>query len=121
MKLDSLQDTRNGDLTIFAPVIEPSMVVWHGALPSNDDIAERYGAQACLPSMTLSSTLVLICVLKHRGYSRCFPQEPTVLNHNHTYNISMHMPEAHSPREIIDTPHHYCSFTYKPAPRQEQI
>eukprot|EP00976_Prorocentrum_cordatum_P064484 1177514-Prorocentrum_minimum.AAC.2 len=74
LSASSPQDTRSGALTVFAPTIDPAMVVWHGAIPSLEEIAELYGADECLPSTftTLHQPYATCSIhLKHAASSMC--------------------------------------------------
>jgi len=39
--------TATGHFTLLAPKLDPQLVVWMGAQPSLEDLAEEYGADAC--------------------------------------------------------------------------
>ena len=41
-------DSETGHYTLLAPKLDPSLVVWMGAQPSLDDLAEQYGADSCI-------------------------------------------------------------------------
>ena len=40
-------DSETGFTVLLAPYLDPQLVVWMGAQPSLDDIAEQYGADSC--------------------------------------------------------------------------
>lgn len=40
-------DSQTGFTVLLAPYLDPQLVVWMGAQPSLDDLAEQYGADSC--------------------------------------------------------------------------
>ena len=40
-------DSETGVTVLLAPYLDPQLVVWMGAQPSLDDLAEKYGADSC--------------------------------------------------------------------------
>ena len=50
-------DSETGFTVLLAPYLDPQLVVWMGAQPSLDDLAEQYGADSCAFLTNLSSIL----------------------------------------------------------------
>lgn len=50
-------DSETGYTVLLAPYLDPSLVVWMGAQPSLDDLAEQYGADSCALLTDLSSIM----------------------------------------------------------------
>ena len=40
-------NSETGHMTLLAPKLDPQLVVWMGAQPSLDELAEEYGADSC--------------------------------------------------------------------------
>lgn len=50
-------DSETGFTVLLAPYLDPQLVVWMGAQPSLDDLAEQYGADACAFLTDLGSVI----------------------------------------------------------------
>ena len=50
-------DSETGYTVLLAPYLDPSLVVWMGAQPSLDDLAEQYGADSCVLLTNLNSIM----------------------------------------------------------------
>ena len=64
-----LIDTQTGHYTLFAPTVDPQMIVWMGSQPSLDQLGDLHGADACvnikhLPAMLRKTQLDNILCLE---------------------------------------------------------
>ncbi|KAK3263271.1 hypothetical protein CYMTET_27913 [Cymbomonas tetramitiformis] len=54
---ECILETDSGRITLLAPDVSPEMAVWTGSGPTLEDLAERYGMDACIPCSEASRVL----------------------------------------------------------------